>query len=105
MPYYKWAWRGLENLERLSELKPLFEQVLSSEGERESVVEEICARLLEELKRQNPDIWGGDVFGIACGKNFGGERRDESDNRTNCRNGVGDVSKCEKYRRACCVSG
>lgn len=52
MPYYKWAWRGLENLERLSELKPLFEQVLSSEGERESVVEEICARLLEELKRQ-----------------------------------------------------
>ena len=53
MPYYKWAWRGLENLDRLSELKPLFEQVLSSEGERESVVEEICARLLEELKRQN----------------------------------------------------
>lgn len=53
MPYYKLAWRGLENLERLSELKPLFEQVLSSEGERESVVEEICARLLEELKRQN----------------------------------------------------
>lgn len=53
MPYYKWAWRGLENLERLSELKPLFEQVLSSEGERESVVEEIRARLLEELKRQN----------------------------------------------------
>lgn len=53
MPYYKWAWRGLENLERLSELKPLFEQVVSSEGERESVVEEICARLLEELKRQN----------------------------------------------------
>ena len=53
MPYYKWAWRGLENLERLSELKPLFEQVLASEGERESVVEEICARLLEELKRQN----------------------------------------------------
>ena len=53
MPYYKWAWRGLENLERLSELKPLFEQVLSSEGERESVVEEICVRLLEELKRQN----------------------------------------------------
>lgn len=53
MPYYKCAWRGLENLERLSELKPLFEQVLSSEGERESVVEEICARLLEELKRQN----------------------------------------------------
>ena len=53
MPYYKWAWRGLENLERLSELKPLFEQVLSSEGERESVLEEICARLLEELKRQN----------------------------------------------------
>lgn len=53
MPYYKWAWRGLENLERLSELKPLFEQVLSSEGERESVVEEICTRLLEELKRQN----------------------------------------------------
>lgn len=53
MPYYKWAWRGLENLERLSELKPLFEQVLSSEGELESVVEEICARLLEELKRQN----------------------------------------------------
>ena len=53
MPYYKWAWRGLENLERLSELKPLFEPVLSSEGERESVVEEICAKLLEELKRQN----------------------------------------------------
>lgn len=53
MPYYKWAWRGLENLECLSELKPLLEQVLSSEGERESVVEEICARLLEELKRQN----------------------------------------------------
>ena len=53
MPYYKWAWRGLENLERLSELKPLFEQVLSSEGERESVVEEICARLLEVLKRLN----------------------------------------------------
>ena len=53
MPYYKWAWRGLENLERLSELKPLFEQVLSSEGERECAVEEICARLLEELKRQN----------------------------------------------------
>ena len=61
MPYYKWAWRGLENLERLSELKPLFEQALSSEGERESVVEEICARLLEELKRQNL-TYGEEMF-------------------------------------------
>lgn len=53
MPYYKWAWRGLEKLERLSELKPLFEQVLLEEKQRELLIEEICAALLEELKRQN----------------------------------------------------
>lgn len=53
MPYYKWAWRGLEKLERFSELKPLFEQVLLEENQRELLIEKICVMLLEELKRQN----------------------------------------------------
>lgn len=53
MPYYKWAWRGLEKLERLSELKPLFEQVLLEENQRELLIEKICVMLLEELKRQD----------------------------------------------------
>lgn len=53
MPYYKWAWKGLENLEYLSELKPMFERVLCAEEQREAIIEEICEKLLEELKRQN----------------------------------------------------
>lgn len=52
MPYYKWAWRGLEKVERLSNVKTMLEELLKTE-EKEQLIEEICSIILLELKRQH----------------------------------------------------
>ncbi len=52
MPYYKWAWRGLEKLERLRNIKIMLEDLLKTE-EKEQLIEEICSNILAELKRQH----------------------------------------------------
>ena len=72
MPYYKWIFRGLQALPVLPEIRPLLVRLVRSnplraenaweepvynpyvnrEDERVDLIENICARVLEELKRQ-----------------------------------------------------
>ena len=55
-PYYKWCFRAMERLERLSELKEALEFLLVGENDsklRQGVVEDICAQVITELRRQN----------------------------------------------------
>lgn len=51
-PYYKWMLRAMEDLPRLGSLRPVMEQLLAG-GENGSVlIEEICAAVTAELRRQ-----------------------------------------------------
>ena len=54
MPYYKWSHRGLKELPKLSETAPLFAELVSpvGNGRKAQVVEEICALVIGELKKQ-----------------------------------------------------
>ena len=55
-PYYKWCFRAMEKLERLSELKEALEFLLVGENDstlRQGVVEDICAQVIKELRRQD----------------------------------------------------
>lgn len=55
-PYYKWCFRAMERLERLSELKEALEFLLVGENDstlRQGVVEDICAQVIKELRRQD----------------------------------------------------
>ena len=54
-PYYKWCFRAMQRLERLSELKEALEFLLVGENDstlRQGVVEDICAQVITELRRQ-----------------------------------------------------
>ena len=54
-PYYKWCFRAMERLERLSELKEALEFLLVGENDstlRQGVVEDICTQVITELRRQ-----------------------------------------------------
>ena len=54
-PYYKWCFRAMERLERLSELKEALEFLLVGENDstlRQGVVEDICTQVIKELRRQ-----------------------------------------------------
>ena len=54
-PYYKWCFRAMQRLERLSELKEALEFLLVGENDstlRQGVVEDICAQVIKELRRQ-----------------------------------------------------
>ncbi len=59
MPFYKWAHRGLKQLFVLPEAYPLFSALCADRCEpdayanREAIVENICALVIAELKRQN----------------------------------------------------
>ena len=54
-PYYKWVFRALGQLEKLSSLKDALEFLLTGENDcilKEGVVEDICAQIILELKQQ-----------------------------------------------------
>lgn len=51
MPYYKWALRALEELPKLSEMKPLLEEMLLHA--REETAEAVAGQVIAELKEQD----------------------------------------------------
>lgn len=55
MPYYKWVFRSIRCLDTLPDICPRLEQVICSEpaGVVSDTIEEICAAVISELKRQN----------------------------------------------------
>lgn len=75
-PYYKWMWQGMKNLDRLTRVRDLLRRITESGPDRKAwyggdwdtevygyelntndkvvvMIEEICALIIEELKRQN----------------------------------------------------
>ena len=59
MPYYKWAFRGMDSLEKLADMKDALEFLLTVGQDDESkriklgVIEDICAGIAAEMKSQN----------------------------------------------------
>ena len=59
MPYYKWAFRGMESLGRLGDLRDALEFLLTGEQDEEGialkkgVIEDICAAVIRELQGQH----------------------------------------------------
>ena len=59
MPYYKWSFRGLQDLSRLSTLAAPLEWLISSGNaarevrQKEEWIEQICAAVADELRTQN----------------------------------------------------
>ena len=58
MPYYKWCFRGMNELTRLGRLRDALEYLLSGDNDRDGellkaqIVEDICAAVVAELKVQ-----------------------------------------------------
>lgn len=58
MPYYKWMLRGMEELERLGDMRVPLEFILTGENDpdgqrtKAGVIEDICAAVIRELKAQ-----------------------------------------------------
>lgn len=54
MPYYKWCFRGLRELPRLSNLAEPLEQLISSDNrhpeQKTAIIEEICATVAKEVQ-------------------------------------------------------
>lgn len=67
MPFYKWMFRGMEQLGRLREVKPALEQLIALPDIPEyaekkiSVIEDVCAAVRDELERQDI-VKGKDPF-------------------------------------------
>lgn len=59
MPYYKWSFRALRELEQFSELSYSLEYIISSENTQENsklkydMIEDISALIIEELKKRS----------------------------------------------------
>ena len=59
MPYYKWSFKALRELDILSNLSNDLEYLISSENsdtvsvKKQNIVENICLNIIEELKRQS----------------------------------------------------
>ncbi|MCR4606926.1 MAG: DUF4037 domain-containing protein [Oscillospiraceae bacterium] len=59
MPYYKWAFKGMENLRRLGDMKDALEFLLTGEQDKDGklikvgVIEDICAGIIREMKKQH----------------------------------------------------
>lgn len=67
-PYYKWSFKGLENLEKLSDIKPLLEELVLLPAQEEAwednvqginyndkkivIIEKICQKIITELTLQ-----------------------------------------------------
>ncbi|MDO5785422.1 MAG: DUF4037 domain-containing protein [Eubacteriales bacterium] len=55
MPFYKWMLRGMDDFAILPQIKPMLQELMRTGGENPrccDIVEDICAQLLSELKRQ-----------------------------------------------------
>lgn len=58
MPYYKWQLRAMDSLEKLSDMRPALEFLLTGENDadgrvvKSGVVEDICAAVIRELQAQ-----------------------------------------------------
>lgn len=67
MPFYKWMFRGMEQLERLDEIKPMLERLavisdLPGNSETKvSLIEDVCILVREELEHQGI-VKGRDPF-------------------------------------------
>lgn len=67
MPYYKWSFRALGELEKLSELYEPLEYLISSANgsaeaeKKEMTVERVCAAVIDELKAQGLSDAAGDL--------------------------------------------
>jgi tetratricopeptide (TPR) repeat protein len=67
MPFYKWMFKGMDQLERLRDVKPLLEQLSAlpdaagNTDKKVLLIEEICIRVGNELRRQGI-IAGSDAF-------------------------------------------
>lgn len=56
MPFYKWRIRGMEQFERLKELKSMLEQLMKKSADSSEIpaeIETICSCVLKELQAQN----------------------------------------------------
>ena len=59
MPFYKWRFRAMRNLEKLSLVSPLLEYLITTGNDemishdKHAVMEEICDDIIKELTRQN----------------------------------------------------
>lgn len=59
MPYYKWTFRAMTGLERLSQLKDALEYLLCGENDssgqslKTQLIEDVCANVVAELRRQH----------------------------------------------------
>jgi hypothetical protein len=68
MPYYKWALRGMESLEKLSGMKSALEFLLTGENDpagqktKAGVVEDVCANAISELRSQGLTDGGWDFL-------------------------------------------
>ena len=68
MPYYKWMLRGLGRLERLGDMAPALEFLLTGENDpagqktKAGVIEDISARVIAELKAQGLSDGGWDYL-------------------------------------------
>lgn len=68
MPYYKWALRGLEDLPLLGEMREPLTFLLTAENDadgravKQGVVEDICAKVIEELRGQGLSDGGWDFL-------------------------------------------
>ncbi len=66
VPYYKWSFRALRDLSKLTELGSDFEYLLASGNaktdvpKKETVVEYICENIFSELKEQKLTVYRGD---------------------------------------------
>ena len=58
MPYYKWCFRAMNSLEKLSNMKEALGFLLTAENNKSGqkikaqVIEDICATVIKELKAQ-----------------------------------------------------
>ena len=71
MPFYKWCFKGMGSLEKLSSLKNELESLLLKRADA-NAVENICAEVIKELKAQNLSFSESDYleahgFGILKG--------------------------------------
>ena len=59
MPYYKWAFKGMERLEKLGDMKDALEFLLTAAQDEDSaeikagVIEDICSAVIAEMKGQH----------------------------------------------------
>ena len=59
MPYYKWAFKGMDALDKLGNMKDALEFLLTGEQDEEGVkvklgvIEDICAEIAAEMKKQH----------------------------------------------------